>query len=306
MSKSPSHNHTTPTRRDLLSLTAAGVTMAVAGRAFAAKTKKPRKIGIGLQMWSIREDAAKDMDAALQSVAALGFEGVEFAGFHKYAKDAQGLRKKLDELKLKAAGAHVGASAFGPDKIKETIEFHKAIGCKYLIVAGDKRFSEPAGSVEYAKVMNDAAKALKSAGLFCGHHNHTEEFKKVGDQPNAKTYWDLFIERTKKDVAIEHDIGWSTAAGLDPVALIKRYPGRTKLAHFKAKLPEGAQAPKDKKPFIGQDTIDWRGVIKACDEVGGTEWFVVEQEDYPKGMTPIECVKTSMDGLKTILADMGR
>lgn len=303
MSQRPSHQQILPTRRHLLSLSAAGVTWAVAGSALAAKPKKPRKIGIGLQMWSIREDAAKDMDAALTSVANLGFEGVEFAGFHKYAKDAQGLRKKLDELKLKAAGSHVGTSAFGPEKLKETIDFHKTIGCRYLIVAGDKRFSDPTGSVEYAKVMNEAAKALKSAGLFCGHHNHTEEFKKVGDKPNDKTYWDLFIERTKKDVAIEHDIGWSTMAGLDPIVLIKRYPGRTKLAHFKAKLPEGV---KDKKPFIGQDTIDWRGVIKACDEVGGTEWFVVEQEDYPKGMTPIECVKTSLDGLKTILADMGR
>lgn len=303
MSQRPLNENITATRRTFLAVSAAGVTLAVAGTALAAKRKQPRKIGIALQLWSIREDAAKDMDAALKSAADLGFEGVEFAGFHKYAKDAQGLRKKLDELKLKAAGSHVGASAFAADKLQETIDFHKTIGCRYLIVAGDKRFSDPAASVEYAKVMNDAAKALKPAGLFCGHHNHTEEFKKVGDKPNDKTYWDLFIERTKKDVAIEHDIGWSTMAGFDPVVLIKRYPGRTKLAHLKAKLPEGV---KDKKPFIGQDTIDWRGVIKACDEAGGTEWFIVEQEDYPKGMTPIECVKTSLDGLKAILADMGR
>ena len=303
MSTPVSQPHTTATRRAFLSISAAGLALVVSRPSFAAKARKPRKIGIGLQMWSIREDAKKDMDAALKSVAELGFEGVEFAGFHKYAEDAQGLRKKLDELKLKAVGSHVGAAAFADDKVKHTIDFHKTIGCRYLIVGGDGRFSDASGSVEYAKVMNAAAKKLKPAGLFCGHHNHTEEFKKVGDQPNDKTYWDLFIERTGKDVAIEHDIGWSTVAGLDPIALIKRYPGRTKLTHFKASLPEGV---KDKKPFIGQDTIDWRGVIKACDEVGGTEWFIVEQEDYPKGMTPIECVKTSLDGLKTILADMGR
>lgn len=303
MFKRPETFVRTPNRRQFLSLTAAGLTMAGTAHVFAAKPKKPRPIGLGLQLWSIREEVAKDMDAALRSVADLGFQGVEFAGFHKYAEDPQGLRKKLEELGLKIAGSHVGASAFGPEKLQATIDFHKALGCRNLIVSGDKRFSDPTGSGEYIKVMNDAAKALKPAGLVCGHHNHTEEFKRVSDKPNAKTYWDVFFARTKKDVVIEHDIGWSTAAGLDPVALIKRFPGRTKLTHFKAKVPEGV---KDKKPFIGQDVTDWRSVIQACDEVGGTEWFIVEQEDYPKGMSPMECVKVSFDGLKTILADMGR
>jgi sugar phosphate isomerase/epimerase len=291
---------TAPSRRSFIQLGASALSAAfVTGPALAAR--KPRKIPIALQLWSVRDDLAKDFDGTLKAIADMGFEGVEFAGYHSYKDDAQGLRKKLDALKLKAAGTHIGTNAYATDALAKTVEFHKTIGCRFLIAPGDKRFTDPQKSVEYAKALSDGAAALKPHGLFCGHHNHTGEFEKA---PDGKTYWDLFAERTSKDVILQQDFGWTTVAGLDPVALVKRYPGRTRTGHFKAKLPKNA-AP-DRKPFIGEDTIDWKALIEACDTVGGTEWFVVEQEDYPDGMAPLACVKRSYDGLRKILASMGR
>src|SRR5262249_31063595 len=152
----------------------------------------PRRIPLALQLYSVREDCARDFDGTLAKVAAMGFEGVEFAGYHNYAKDPDGLRKKLDQLKLKAAGTHIRAAAFAADKLAETVAFHKTIGCRFLIVAGDRRFTDPEGSKEYAKALNDGAVALKPHGMSCGHHNHTDEFKMA----DGKTYWDLFAERT--------------------------------------------------------------------------------------------------------------
>ena len=64
----------------------------------------------------------------------MGFEGVEFGGYYQYKDDAAGLKKKLDELDLKAAGTHIGPGLFEGDSLKQTIEFHKTIGCKFLIV----------------------------------------------------------------------------------------------------------------------------------------------------------------------------
>jgi sugar phosphate isomerase/epimerase len=299
--------HLDPTRRNVLQVGLGGLALLGATRALgapakgtgkAAKGKAPRKIPIAVQLYSIRNDCAKDFDAALAKVAELGFDGVEFAGYHSYKDNPEGLRKKLDELKLRVAGTHIGAGSFAPDKIKHTIAFHKTIGCKFLIVPGDGRFSDPEKSKEYAKVLTDAAAALKPEGLFCGHHNHTKEFEKLGD----KTYWDLFAERTPKEVILQNDLGWTHMAGLDPVETLKRYPGRTKSAHFKAKLPKGTEG---KKPFIGQDQMDWKNIIITCDEVAGTEWFTLEQEDYD-GLPPIEAVKTSFAGLKKILASMDR
>lgn len=298
-------------RRDLLKYMAAGtasVSLSAYGAAKPAWALKPAKtvalkksIPVGVQLWSVRDECTKDFDATLAAVAKMGFQGVEFAGYHKYKEDAVGLRKKLDELGLKAAGTHIGAKFFEGDELKKTIEFHKTIGCSLLIVPGDGRFSDPEGSKKYAEVMNKAAEVLKPAGLACGHHNHTEEFKKVAGANGAKetTYWNLFADRTSKDVFLEMDIGWVREAGLDPVELMTRYPGRIRTVHIKAK-PE-----KDKGKFIvGQDKYDWKRVLTACYQVGGTEWFLVEQEDYPDGKTPLQATKASLDGLTKILKGM--
>ena len=282
-----------PTRREVLRRTVAGaITMAMPLRA-----QTQRRIPVGVQLYSVRGECAKDFDAALEQIASMGFEGVEFAGYYKYSEDAAGLKKRLDDLGLRAAGTHVRANLLEGESLQKTIEFHKTIGCRFLIVPGDGRFSDPEKSKEYAELMNRAAEALKSEGMFCGHHNHTIEFKKSEE----KTYWDLFAERTAKDVILQMDIGWVRAAGLDPVELTKRFPGRIKSTHVKAKPPAGQG-----KAFIGQDDWDWKRVLTSCYEVGGTEWFVIEQEEYPDGKSPMECTRISLDGLRGILKGMGK
>ena len=281
------------TRRDLLKWSAVGMASMAPG--VLAQSKK--RISIGVQLWSVRGDCAKDFDAALKQIADLGFEGVEFAGYYKYQDDPAGLKKKLDELSLKAAGTHINANSFVGDRLRKTIDFHRAIGCSYLIVPGDDRFTDPEQSKQYAEAMSKAAEALKREGMFCGHHNHTMEFKRIDDT----TYWHLFAERTNKDVVLEMDIGWVRAAGMDPVELMKKYPGRVRLTHVKAK-PQGGMG----KFFVGQDEYDWKRVLSACYDVGGSEWFLIEQEDYPEGKSPMECTRISIDGLKGILKGMGK
>ena len=283
-------------RRDVLRLGAAtAAALALPRYTFGAAGKKP---GIGVQLYSVRDACAKDFDGTLKEIAGLGFEGVEFAGYHKYDGKAADLKKKLDELGLKAAGTHIGANSFTGDALKKTIEFHKTIGCSLLICPGDGRFTNPEKSKELAELFSKAAEALKPEGLYCGYHNHTEEFKKAeGD----KTWWDLFAERTSKDVVLQLDFGHAIYAGADSVALVKKSPGRIKTTHIKGRLPRGTTG---KKPFVGQDTADWKAILGACREVGGTEWFSIEQEDYPDGKSPMECTKISLEGLKKILKEM--
>ena len=286
------------TRRDVLKFGASAAAMLALPRTlFSAPAKR---IGLSVQLYSVRDACSKDFDATLQQIAVLGFEGVEFAGYHKYDKDPAGLKKKLDDLGFKAAATHIGAGSFEGDALKKTIDSHKTIGCKYLICPGDPRFTNAEKSKELADLFSKTAEALKPEGMFCGYHNHTHEFEKAeGD----KTWWDLFAERTAKDVVLQIDFGHAIYAGVDCVALVKKNPGRIKTTHIKGRLPKGTT---DKKPFVGQDTADWKSILGACYEVGGTEWFSIEQEDYPEGMTPMECTKVSFEGLKKILKDMGK
>ena len=285
-------------RRNLLKWSAAaGAAALVSPGSLLAQDKK--RIPIGLQLYSVRDVAGKDFDGALKQVAEMGFEGVEFAGYGKYGKDPEGLRKLLDSLKLKAAGTHIGADKLTGDKLKETISFHKTIGCTFLIVPGDKRFTDPEKSKEFAEFMNKTAEALKAEGLFTGYHNHDAEFRnKDGD----KTYWDLFGERTNKDVILQQDMGHTMWAGADPIAVVKKWAGRIKTTHVKNRPPKAS----GKKPFVGEDNFDWKGYVTACYEVGGTEWFTLEQEEYPDGKSSMECTKISLDGLKGVLKELGK
>ena len=287
----------TVSRRDMLKATAAG-TLAVGltqARALAKETSA-KAPGISLQLYSVRGDCGKDFDRALAQVAEMGFEAVEFAGYHKYGGDPEALRGKLDDLRLKVAGTHIGAGSLVGDSLAKSIEFHKVIGCKYLIVPGDGRFSKPDGSKQLAELFNKAAEALKKVDMYCGYHNHTHEFHKEGD----KTYWELFAERTSKDVVLQQDVGWSTVAGQDAAALIRKYPGRSQIIHCKPALVRGDSG----RPIIGEDSVKWAEIITACKEAGGTEWLTIEQEAYLPNTSPMECVKMSLAGLKEIVAKL--
>lgn len=285
-------------RRDFLKWSAAAGAAALA-RPTSLFAQEKKHIPVALQLYSVRDALGKDFEGVLKQVAEMGFEGVEFAGnFGKYGKDPEGLRKLLDDLKLKAAGTHTGAGTLAGDGLKKTVEFYKALGCKFLIVPGDGRFTKADKSQEYADFMAKAAEALKAEGMFTGHHNHTQEFGKAeGD----KTWWDLFAERTPKEVVLQQDMGHTMAAGVDPTAVVKKYAGRIKTTHIKNRPAKST----GKKPFVGEDNFDWKAYVTACYEVGGTEWFTLEQEEYPDGKTSLECTKISMDGFKAILKELG-
>ena len=280
------------TRRSFLGTTgAASLAWALSGPALGCKT---RRIPIALQLYSLRRDCAQNFDAVLDQVPVMGFDGVEFAGYYGYANKAADLKRRLDALKLTAAGTHISLDALQGEALKATIEFHQAIGCRFLIVPGNAAFTDPEKSKALADTFSQLAATLKPLGMFCGYHNHTGEFKKDG----GKTYWDLFAERTSKDVILQQDCGWTMAAGFDPAAYVLKYPGRTRTVHLK---PTVRDDDAGKKAILGQDSVDWPAVLKACASKGGTEWFVLEQETYPDGKSPMDCTRASFAGLRALL-----
>jgi len=287
-------------RRSFLAVAGAAPLALAAGCASHGARGPERAVGvaripIALQLYSLRQDSQADFDGCLGQAATLGFQGVEFAGYFTYAGKGPELRKRLDALGLKAAGTHIRVEALQGDELQKTIDFHQAIGCRFLVVPGARAFTDPEQSKALAETFNQVAERLQPLGMACGYHNHTAEFQTDG----GKTFWDLFAERTRKDVILQQDCGWTVAAGQDPVAYVKRYPGRSRTVHFKPTVLEGDAA---KKPILGQDSVAWRAVYDACLSDGGTEWVVLEQELYPDGKTPLECVKESFAGLKRIVA----
>ncbi|HEX7988175.1 MAG TPA: sugar phosphate isomerase/epimerase [Duganella sp.] len=279
-------------KRNALAL---GVTLCFA--LVAASSQAATSPMLGVQLWSVKDEIKQDFEGTLDKLAKLGFQGVEFAGeFGKYKADPAGLRAFLRKKGLQCAGAHTRVDQLNAANFKATTDFYKTLGCNRLIIAMDGRAASKEGSAELAKELSALSAKLGEQGMKLGYHNH--EVEMLGDK--GQTNWDLLANNTPKDFILQQDVGWTTYAGKDPIAFVNAYPGRTVTTHYKAKFVKGTEGTS----IIGQDKTDWTGLTKAVRGVGGTEWIIVEQEEYPNGMGQLESVAASMRGLQAVLSKM--
>ena len=261
-----------------------------------AMLKTPPQISI--QLWSVKDQVKADFKGTLKALADMGFDGVEFANeFGEFSGNAPAIKKVLDSLSLEGSGAHVSFEQLNDENFASTVKFYQTLGVDMLIVGWDERAWHPEGIKEIVALLNKLSVKLAPFGMKTGFHNHDHEFNDF----EGTTYWDYLAVNTPQNVVLQQDVGWTTYAGKDPVAYVEKYPGRTLTTHYKVKLPEGTQG---KLPIIGRDTIDWLSLTKANIAVGGTLWLVVEQEEYPNGLTPLQAVAESKQGLDKILSKL--
>lgn len=271
--------------------------LALLGLGCAFAQAAPTTPRIGVQLWSVKDEVKQDFEGTLDKLAKLGFQGVEFAGeFGPFAKDAAGLRRFLDKTGLQCAGAHMHFDALSAASFDATTAFYKTVGCSKLLISRDERANSREGAAQVAKELTMLAARLAPLGMKIGYHNHAEEMAGADGQ----TPWDVIAVGTPAGSIMQQDVGWTTFAGKDPVALVKRYPGRTVSTHYKAKFAPGTTGT----PIIGQDKTDWAGLTMAARRVGGTEWIILEQEEYPNGMGQLETVAASLRGLQAVLAKL--
>lgn len=243
-------------------------------------------IPMGLQLYSIREDAARDLPGTLKAVARMGYDGVEFAGYYGHA--AKDIRKWLDDLGLMCCGTHTSLASLTGDELPRTIEFNQALGNKYLIVPWlpDENRSTSVAWQDTARLFNQIAEALKPHGMLTGYHNHHIEFQPItGGLP-----FDLFFANTTPGVVMQIDLGNAIHGGGDPIACLRRYPGRAITVHLKE------YAAGYDKALIGEGEVNWPEVFSICESTGGTEWYIVEQESYAH--PPLECVARCRENLR--------
>ncbi len=244
------------------------------------------KIGVGIQLYSVRKAAAADLPAVLKGVKAMGYEAVEFAGY--YGRTAYELKKLLDENGLKCCGTHNGIDAFQGDNFRKTVDFHKIIGCEYPIVAwiNDDMRKSVAALGASAKLFNEIAEKLKPFGMKTGYHAHGGDFAKMN---GGRTQWEILFGSTCSDVVMQMDCGNCMQGGGDPLALMKQLPGRSESVHLKEfGGPHGA--------VVGEGKVDWKGIFEFCSTIGGTKWYVVEHE--VEGIDSMEAIAKFREGLR--------
>jgi len=269
-------------RRGFLKIGATALCASGAMPPLAAAQEKKR-IPIGLQLYSVRRECKKDLVQTVEAVARMGYDAVEFAGY--YGRDAKALRKLLDDNGLKCCGSHIGVGSFVGDNLARTIDFHKTLGNRFLICPGLPRKYRASRQawLDTAKLFDETAAKLKPHGLRCGYHNHSVEFKPLG----GEMPWDTFFGNTSKDVVMQLDVGNCMGGGGDPVAILKKYPGRAATLHCKESGGGGV---------VGAGKAPWKEILALCAAAGGTEWYIVEFGGSPHGV--FECARRSLENLR--------
>ena len=244
------------------------------------------RIPIAVQLYSVRDDCAKDLPGVLEDIADMGYDGVEFAGY--YGRDAEDLRRLCDENGLRVAGTHIQLATLMGDELPLTIEFNKVLGNQFLIVPGlpEERRNSRQAWAETAKLFSELAEKVEPEGMHVGYHNHSIEFQELeGELP-----WDTFFGNADPRVVMQLDTGNALHGGGDPVPYVERYPGRALSVHLKE------YSTTKKGALVGEGDTDWPRLFDLCESVGGTEWYIVEQESY--AFPPMECIDKCLQNLR--------
>lgn len=244
------------------------------------------KIPLGVQLYSVREDAKNDLPGVLEAIGKMGYDGVEFAGY--YGHDAKQIKQWLDDNNLKCCGTHTGLQTLQGDELQKTIDFNKTLDNPYLIVPGlGREYTQSREAwLKTAQIFNEISENVRKQDCWVGYHNHHTEFTELdGELP-----WDTFFGNTVKDVVMQLDSGNALQGGADIVPFLERYPGRALTVHLKE-----YDADND-KALIGEGKVRWNEIFDLCERSGNTQWYIVEQESY--AFPPMECIDKCLQKLR--------
>src|SRR5215472_18766805 len=107
----------------------------------AAAASKNKRIPIGLELYSVRDDLKKDLMGTVRGVAKMGYQDVEFyAPYYDWKADyAKEVRKLLDDLRITCLSTHNSSTYFADDKLPHAIELNQILGSKYIVMASAGR-----------------------------------------------------------------------------------------------------------------------------------------------------------------------
>jgi sugar phosphate isomerase/epimerase len=264
----------------------------------------PLNLPMGIQLYSVRQQLAKDYEATLAEVASAGFTEVEAAGF--YNRSAAEVKAAMQKAKLHCVSSH---HPFGDlrKKFDEILSFNKELGVGYMICSSPGPKDPTPGADGKPRAMtiedwrwisgqfNEMGEKTKAAGIIFGYHNHIHEFDQLdGGVP----YTELLKLTDPAKVTLELDCGWAMVAGHNPVDLMRDHPNRFSMLHvkdFKLKPAGGGEA---KVTELGLGDIDYRPIFRQAAKTQKLKHIFVEQEAFD--MPYMESLKTDANYLKNL------
>ena len=226
---------------------------------------------IGLELYSVRREMAKDFDRTLATVREIGYTDVELLwSFDNFGKSTAQVKAALEREGLRAPSAHIAPITIlvGWDKRLETA---KLLGHEYLIVPGLTNDTSRTLDEwrEWADKFNAAGAVARRAGLWLAFHNEPNAMKPIDGQ----VPYDVFVERTDPSV-VRHqlDVGNTALGGGDPLRYLERYRDRYWSFHLKDMV-----ADRSRDTELGKGVLDLRRIVAAIPNIAGKPCYV-EQE----------------------------
>ena len=245
-----------------------------------------RTVEVGVQLFTLREQAAVDLAAALDTVATLGYKTVEFAGFFDHSPTA--VRAMLASARLSSPSAHYGFEEL-EGNLGSVLDTALTLGNTYIVCPSipEERRKTLDDWMNVAQALNRAGERAAAMGLQLAYHNHDFEF-----QPAAwGVPYDILNQHTDPDlVKMEVDVYWLEKAGLRATDYLRSHRGRTRLLHLKDIGPDGAFRD------VGSGTIDFALLLEEASAQGVRHAFV-EHDDT---QDPRETLATSLEFLRRI------
>jgi len=237
---------------------------------------------MGYQLFSIRDEMAKDPIETLKALKGMGYQDFEIYGFDDekgmyYGFKSLEFKKILDDLGLSVTSGHYGFSDYldkTDDELKGFVDRciigAKELDSKYITwpwIAPEQR------NIETFKLMsqklNVIGEQVTKADLGFAYHNHGFEF----EDHDGENGFDIILKETDPAlVKLEMDMYWVMhSSNLTPKELIAAQPGRYVLWHIK-------DMDKISRDYteLGNGSIDYLKILPDPTK-SGLEYYYLEQ-----------------------------
>jgi len=246
--------------------------------AVSSSKATPLQKNLGLQLYSIRDSIMRNVPAAIEKVAKMGYKFVEPASYADgkiYGMDPVAFKELCKKNGMFVLSSHVNQALPNEADWDKTmawwdvcIDAHVAAGCKFLVQPSmsPDAYKDLSVLKKYCDYFNAVGAKCNARGLRFGYHNHDKEFS---TQLNGQTIYDFMLANTDPEkVMFELDLYHCVMGGKNPVDYFNKYPGRFELWHI-----------KDKQE-VGASTLMNFPAIWAAAKQSGMQYGVVEVERY--------------------------
>jgi sugar phosphate isomerase/epimerase len=259
------------TRREFVAGTGAALAaVALAPGRAEALFRREKIERIGLELYTMRAEMAKDVAGTIARVARIGYKEVEFFTYNNW--EPEKLRALIDAHGLTSPSVHTAIEILERD-FDARAAAAKVMGHKVLIVPSlnTRTLTTAESWKEIAKRFNALGRKAHDAGLRFAFHNHAVEAAML----NGFRPYDILLGETDPAlVDFQMDLYWMIKAGGDPIAYFNSNPGRFISVHVK----DATAAPELAMRDVGAGAVDWRKIF-AMRAKAGIKYFIVEHDE---------------------------